>query len=246
MIYGSTKKHRINFIDLREFKNLSQIHEILEQCEAVESRVWNSKENFFEYVKRQSYLIYAEDIKTQEIIGFALFWSDLKNEALLIEASECMILPEHHGNNLPNLFVSVLVSSIRESNTEKGGREYTHIIFMSLTVNYKIMQAFNKYSYLSISSSFSPCPEILQAAEDYIKREKAERVTPESPFFLKQVYTNSLKKAPNINIPQYVPLEFDLARGDGFLYLCKIKKFLFLGFIARCVQWSLGFKRVRP
>jgi hypothetical protein len=238
MILGNSGNYRFYSLELKK-TNHDEIREIIEACKIVESRVWRPSENFEDYLNKQSALLYVKYL--DEIIAFALFDISLVDKILVVAANECMVTPEHQGLGIPNIFMSIIISHIRfDRRHKKEKRSYQNIIFLSLTVNFKMMSAFKRYSFLTLSNSFSPCEEVHKMALQYLKKEGISGF-PENPFFVEAAFPESLKEAPSIDIPSFVPSSFNLKRGDGFLYVCKINNFLILAFVAWYIQYKAKF-----
>jgi hypothetical protein len=160
-----------------------------------------------------------------------------------------MVLSEHQGYRLPNLLTSVLVSHVRDTNRKNKIVPYKDVIFMCLTVNFKMMAAFKRYNFLVSSDIFKKCATIERVAIEYLKEEEISQLNSEEPFFVKAAFPNSLKEAPRMALPSFVPLEFDLQRGDGLLYVCKIRRYYLLGLVSKLIQIQHSFKLskdVRP
>jgi len=239
MYLGQKGIYSFHSLELKK-ANEKELSEILAACEKVESRVWCASENFYDYIKKQTALFYAK--AGNEVVAFALFDVTLKDKTLIVAANECMVIPEHQGQGLPNIFVSILISHIRfERRLKSLKRCYENVVFLSLTVNFKMMSAFRKFSFLAQSSSFAPCDEVHAIAKEYLKVEGL--VTIEGhPFFAKGAFPDSLKAAPKVVVPGFVPKEFDITRGDGLVYVCKTDSFLLLGLVAWLVQYRADFK----
>ncbi len=240
MLLGNSESYEFHSLELKK-TNPDDITAIIEACKHVESRVWQASEKFEDYLEKQSALFYVKH--NNEIVAFALFDVYLKDKSLVVAANECMILPQHQGQGLANIFASIMVSHIRFDRRHKGEkRYYNDVIFLSLTVNFKLMSAFKRYSFLTLSNSFSPCHEVSEIAKEYLNKEEIALLEEDAPFFVKAAFPKSLREAPRINIPSFVPQSFDLRRGDGFLYVCKINNFLLLAFAAWYIQYRSKFK----
>ncbi len=240
MYLGYSGEYEFHSLELKK-TNPEEITSIIEACKHVESRVWEASEKFEDYLKKQSALFYVKH--KNDIVAFALFDVSVKEKSLIVAANECMILPEHHGKGLPNIFASIMVSHIRfDRRHREEKRYYDKVIFLSLTVNFKLMSAFKRYSFLTLSNSFSPCSEISEIAHDYLKKENISPLENGDPFFAKGAFPKSLREAPHMSIPSFVPQSFDLKRGDGFLYVCKINNFLLLALCAWFIQYKSNFK----
>lgn len=240
MLLGNSENYEFHSLELKK-TNPDDIAAIIEACKHVESRVWQASEKFEDYLQKQSALFYVKH--NNEIVAFALFDVYLKDKSLVVAANECMILPEHQGQGLANIFASIMVSHIRFDRRHKGEKRfYDNVIFLSLTVNFKLMSAFKRYSFLTLSNSFSPCNEVKTIAQEYLNKEEIALIEEESPFFVKAAFPKSLRVAPKVTIPTFVPESFDLRRGDGFLYVCKINNFLMLAFAAWYIQFRSNFK----
>lgn len=240
MYLGSSGAYEFHSLELKK-TNIDEIAAIVEACKNVESRVWKASENFEDYINKQSALFYVKF--HDEVVAFALFDVAIKEKSLIVAANECMILPEHQGQGLANIFASIMVSHIRFDRRHKGEkRHYNKVVFLSLTVNFKLMTAFKRYSFLTLSNSFSPCNEISEIAKNYLQKEGISSLADDTPFFVKAAFPESLKEAPKINIPDFVPTSFDLKRGDGFLYVCKINNIFLLAVVAWFIQYRSKFK----
>jgi hypothetical protein len=240
MYLGSSHDYEFHSLELKK-TNPDDISAIVEACKHVESRVWKASEKFEDYLNKQSALFY---VKHQDhVVAFALFDVSVKDKSLIVAANECMILPEHHGKGLASLFAAIMISHIRfDRRLKKEKRHYDKVIFLSLTVNFKLMSAFKHYSFLTLSNSFSPCNEISEIAHHYLKKEGITPLEDGIPYFAKAAFPKSLKEAPKVNIPSFVPHNFDLHRGDGFLYICKINNFFILAVVAWFIQYKSKFK----
>jgi hypothetical protein len=242
MYLGQNKKFKFYAEEIERCPE-AKLKRLALACERVEKDVWNACEDFYKYIKKQSALIYAKDQATNEVVGFALFDLTIKNNALIVAANECMVLKSYHGAGLPTIFMSILILHIRKDNRLRGHqRNYRFVSFVSATVNFKMMEAFRRYTYVSKVSSFSPDADVLEVAKDYIAKEKYELVKSDNLFFLKAAFPNAVKVIPNLHVPDYVPTEFKIERGDAFLYVCKITRFWFLGLMSWLVQRKYGFR----
>ncbi len=227
MYLGNSSDYMFYSLELKKI-NPKDMADIIEACTHVESRVWKASENFEDYIKKQSALFYVKHHDV--VVAFALFDASIKDEALIVAANECMILPEHQGVGLASIFVAIMISHIRfDRRHKREKRNYNKVIFLSLTVNFKLMLAFKRYSILTISNSFSPCPEVTQIAYNYLEKEGILPLEEGTPFFTKAAFPKSLRETPKVDVPFFVPLNFNLKRGDGFLYVGKIKHFFFSG-----------------
>lgn len=240
MYLGNSGDYMFYSLELKKIDPIDMA-DIIEACTHVESRVWKASEKFEDYIKKQSALFY---VKHQgNVVAFALFDASVKDKALIVAANECMILPEYQGEGLASIFAAIMVSHIRFDRRHKGEkRNYNKVIFLSLTVNFKLMLAFKRYSFLTISNSFSPCPEITQIAHNYLQKEGILPLEEGVPFYTKAAFPKSLIEAPKINIPSFVPHNFDLKRGDGFLYVCKVHNLFLLAVAAWFIQYKASFK----
>jgi hypothetical protein len=226
----------------------AKLKRISEACEKVEQDVWNACENFSKYLTKQSALVYAKE--GELIIGFALFDLSVKNGALVVAANECMVMKAHQGFGLPNLFASILASHVRQDQSLRGNRRpYKYITFISATVNFKLMEAFKRYSYFIYRSSFRPDQEIVEIANEYMKKENFERIVSTNPFFVKGAFPNASKHKASIDRPNYVPVEFESQRGDAFLFVSRVSSFKLLSLMSWVVRQRYGFrfsKRILP
>ncbi|MFM6928629.1 MAG: hypothetical protein ACKOX6_09200 [Bdellovibrio sp.] len=240
MYLGQNKRYKFFSEEVNHCPQL-KLQRIAEGCKKVEDAVWNAHEDFYSYLQKQSAVFYAKC--GDQIVAFALFDLYVQDETLVVAANECMVLPEHQGFKLPNIFSSILTTHFRrDSRFRKLRRKFHSVTFVSTTVNYKMMEAFRRYSYLGNNSSFKPDSEILEVAEQYRRKENLELLNGDSSFFIKGAFPNSSKNPPTLKAPGYVPKDFDLGRGDCFLFVCRIHRFWLLGFMAKITRWQQGFK----
>jgi hypothetical protein len=221
---------------------------IIEACKIVEASVWNPSSEFETYIRKQTAILYAK--YREHIVGFALFELYVDGDTLVVAGNECMVMKEHQGTGLPSIFTALLISHIqRDNRLRKVRRNYKSITFVSLTVNYKLMQAFRRYSRVADKSSFKPDRQVYEVAEHYLKKEDLQVLTKNSPFFAKEAFPQSVKHPPTIAKPTFVPEDFQPTRGDAFLFVCRISKFRMLGLAARLVLLRYRFqysKRILP
>lgn len=239
MYLGSNGKYQFHSLEVHMDSN-GELQEIAKACEKVEKEVWNAGENFFEYLKRQSALIYAKH--EDQVVAFALFDISTKNNSLVFSASECMVTKRHQGNGLPTLFLAILISHIRKDNKlRKNKRPYKSVSFVSSTVSFKLMKSFRHYGWLAKKDSFHSDKEIQEIASDYIKKENWKSL-PENLFFIEAAFPNAVKMGSGIEKPDFVPKSFLAPRGDAFLYVCRITNFTFLGLASRVVLFKYNFQ----
>src|SRR5690606_32315238 len=123
---------------------------------------------FEDYIKKQTAILYAKH--NDQIVGFALFDLYIDGDSLVVSGSECMVVRAHQGAGLPSIFTSLLVTHIRRDNRlRKVKRNYKSITFVSLTVSFKLMEAFKRYSWVTDKSSFNPDDQLIQIAQHYSK-----------------------------------------------------------------------------
>jgi hypothetical protein len=217
---------------------------VAQACQAVEDRVWHAHEDFRSYLEKQTALFYAVD-GTGETVAFACFDLTLREDTLVLAVNECMVVPEHQGQGLPNLFLALLISHLRFHWRSAGKRRrYKQVVAVSMTVNYKLMMGFKRYSFLTQSNPYRPCDEIREIAREYLADEGLEPVEAGNPFFAKAAFPGALKNHPAVRRPEGIPADFQPERGDAFLYVGKVSSFWALGLMAWLVQRSYGFKAV--
>lgn len=219
----------------------AKLQRIAKACEQVEMDVWNACENFSTYLKKQSALLYAK--QNNKIVGFALFDVTLVEKRLIVAANECMVLKKYQGFGLPTIFSAILASHIQKDNQMRGiERPYQAVTFLSTTVNFKLMAAFHRYDWLTTASSFKPDTEIEQVTKEYLNKESLSPLDSTNLFFLKEAFPNAAKTKAIIKAPAFVPYGFTPERGDAFLYVCRIEKFLLLDLISKWSRLRYGFK----
>lgn len=240
MYLGANSRYHFYAVEIHRCPE-PKLQRIAKACEKVELDVWNACEDFYEYLKKQSALLYAKC--DDEVVGFALFDVSVVNERLIVAANECMVLRKHQGFGLPTIFTSILTSHIRKDNRLRGReRPYGAVTFLSTTVNFKLMAAFRRYDWLAAASSFSPDAEIEGVTKKYLEQEELSLIEPANLFFLKGAFPNAVKTKAAILPPPFVPAGFVPERGDAFLYVCRIEKFWLLGLIAAWSRLRFGFK----
>lgn len=239
MYLGTNGDYQFFSLELERHSD-QKLKPIVAACERVEKEVWQACEDFSSYVRRQSALIYAKSGK--EVVAFALFDISSKGQTLVFAANECMVLKKHQGNGLPTLFMAILISHIRKYNRQiKNKRPYRSVTFVSSTVNFKLMESFKRYGWLAQKDSFRPDQQVLEVANDYIKKENWVSLH-ENIFFIKSAFPNAVKMKSTIHTPLYVPKSFVTTRGDAFLYVCRITNFTFLGLMSMLVRLRYGFR----
>ncbi len=246
MYLGSNSEYHFYGVEIHGCRP-EKLERLARACEKVERDVWNASENFSKYLNKQSALVYAK--KDDELVGFFLFNITVSENRLIVAANECMVLKKHHGSGLPTIFSAILTSHIQKDiRRRKMQRPYSAMVFISSTVNFKMMAAFQRYDRLAKSSSFRPDPEIEQITRQYIQ---SEGLTPldSKALFVKGAFPNSSKVKNPIQPPNFVPKDFDIQRGDAFLYVGRVERFIILGLISKWARFRYGFefsKRLIP
>jgi GNAT superfamily N-acetyltransferase len=247
VLLGSNDRYEVHSLEVLNC-DPAELAPVAKACQAVEETVWQAHENFLDYLAKQTALFYAKE--GEKIVAFALFDVALRDETLVVTVNECMVMPGHQGQGLPNIFLSLLVSHLRYHRRQVGvKRRYKRVVAMASTVNFKMMHSFHRYSFLTLSNPYRPCPEITAIAWEYLEREGLEPVEAGNPFYAKSAYPGSLKEFPGISAPVGLPQDFSQERGDSFLFVGKIGIFWPLGIAARFILWSYGFRnamKVRP
>jgi hypothetical protein len=250
MYLGRVKDYQF-FSEEIELCSESRLERVAKACQAVEESVWNPTSNFQDYIKKQSAVLFV--VSGGQTVGFALFDIYIDGDSLVVAGNECMIMKEHHGKGLPTLFSAVLVTHIQKDNRARHyKRIYNSMTFISLTVNYKLMTAFQSYSFLTDKSSFEPDEQIIKATEHYLRKEGLESFSEAggsvdkqnilSLFFARGAFPNAVTVPARMDKPKFVPADFDLARGDAFLFVCRISRFLFLGIYGKFILFRYSFR----
>lgn len=240
MYLGKTKKYQFYSAEIDHCPK-AKLQRIVEACKAIEESVWNPTSDFYEYLKKQSAVVYAK--YNNQVVGFALFDLYIDGKSLVVSGSECMLLKEHQGQGLPTIMSSILTSHIQRDNKQrKLKRPYSSMTFISLTVHFKLMAAFRYYSFFSDSNTFKPDEQLLSTAGHYLKKENLELIEPGNLFFARSAFPSAVKLKPNIQPPNFVPENFQPERGDAFLFVARISKFWVLGLVAKYIRFRYGFR----
>ena len=240
MYLGKTKNYEFHSAEIHRCTD-EELKHIASACKSVEEAVWNPTSDFFEYFKKQSAVVYAK--YGEQVVGFALFDLYFEGDSLVVSGSECMLLKEHQGQGLPTIMSSILALHIRRDTRQREiKRPYTSMTFISLTVHFKLMEAFKHYSFFSEASTFKPDEQIIATARHYIKKEKLKPIEEGQLFFAQSAFPCAVKLAPNITRPRFVPKDFTPQRGDAFLFITRISKFWVLSLVSRYIHFRYGFK----
>lgn len=242
LLLGKNKNYDFYLVDVADLDKNS-LKKIVQRCEAVENSVWSAQSKFVNYLKKHTHLIYAEDRGSKEMGGFLLINIRLVGKTLFVYSNECMVNPNHQGQSFPALLSSILTLHIRRKYMRTGFKKlYKSVVFISLTVNYKVMHIFKRYSWLIKTSSFDPCQKVVTIAQDYLQEEGLESLSEDYPFAIKAAFPGSLKEEPLAPKPSFLPPEFQFQRGDGFLYVGQLTQTWLFALLSQYIRFRSGFR----
>lgn len=213
-------------IDLEKI-NHSKIHDIIAGLEAVERDTWVAQEDFWHYIKKCHFAVYAE--KDGQIVGFNLVSIMLKDEYCIYTVEEAMVLGAFHGNNIGRNVVVIGMWWFMKNKLQ--GQYLKKFVFVSTSCNPKVVNNYfkNKYVVKILDNSFNPSEELIQVHNEYLKKYNYTLVNSDYPFCLKNMFPGSNQFEKHERIPQYVdgvkskmPSEFDyVQRGDAWAFMVK-------------------------
>lgn len=213
-------------IDLEKL-NRRKIHDIIAGLEVVERDTWVAQEDFWNYIKKCHFAVYAE--KEGQIVGFNLVSIMLKDEYCIYTVEEAMVLRAFQGNNIGRNVVVIGMWWFMKNKLQ--GRDIKRFVFVSTSCNPKVVNNYfkNKYVVKILDNSFNPSEELIRVHNEYLKKYKYTLVNGDYPFCLKNMFPGSNQFEKYERIPQYadgvkskMPPEFDyVQRGDAWAFMVK-------------------------
>jgi len=221
------KQFQYYFIDFHE-TDFNKIMPIIKKCEEIEVNNWNAQENFIDYARKCSALVYAKE--GDEIVGFLLITICDFDQYLTYSIDECMVQRGFHGNHIA-LKLAAIISRISYLKTSKK-KGVGNLVFMTATCNPRmIINLYKKKSlFCFVANTFKKSNELLRVHDLYLKRNNLKLVDDEYPFFVKNLFPGSQKVASmavNLDeIKHLTPPGFDCVKsGDSLMFMAKVCKF---------------------
>lgn len=205
--------------------NKRRLQNVIAALEAVERDTWIAQEDFWQYIEKCHFAIYAE--KGGQVVGFNLVSIMYKNEFCIYTVEEAMVLNAFQGNNIArNVVIIGMWWFMRK---KLGGQDVKRFVFVSTSCNPKVVNNYFKNKYVSkvLDNSFDPSEKLVEVHNEYLKKYNYTLVNNDYPFCLKNMFPGSNQFEKYEKIPQYIdgvksklPPEFDyVQRGDAWAFM---------------------------
>lgn len=219
------KEFRFFAINLRITPE-TEIIRVLDACEAVERTNWNAQEDFRQFIKKCTDLIYAT--KNGEIIGFLLVSQGFFHKSRTLVYEEGMVLKESQNKRL-GLKLLVIATRLYLKSFKNQSRFFTETTFVINTCNMALINKMYKKSiFLNLMThSFRPSEDLMHIRKKIISSKKFRLIDKNHPFFLKSVFPGAQKAKrklirPARGLRKIMPDNFDpIQRGDTFLMIVR-------------------------
>ncbi|MDD3893770.1 MAG: hypothetical protein PHU36_01945 [Syntrophomonadaceae bacterium] len=234
-------------VDFRQV-DPQQVYDIIAGLEAVEKDTWIAQEDFWQYIRKCDFVVYAE--KNGQIIGFNLVSIMHKNEFCIYTIDEAMVLRAFQGNNIArNVVIIGLWWFMKMNWLDERIRRF---VLVSTSCNPKVVNNYfkNKYVTKILDNSFKPSQELIAVHNEYVKKYNYELVDKDYPFCLKNMFPGSNQFEKYDKIPQYLnevrskmPPEFDyIQRGDAWAFMVNASKMTYYMFAVATSLTFIGSK----
>lgn len=206
-------------ICVSNLKNLSkdQKEYLCHACETVENACWSAQEQFSCYFAKNDVISYV--VYNDKIIGFLLATHWQEGETAICSLEEMMILDEHRGHGFWRLLVQ-LVNNMVASFYIKS-HELKNFCNIANTCNPAVMMMAKKSESDYFASNFTPNPDVIRIANNYIKTNKLTALEQKhEPFYLKNSFPGCSKIEFSKNhesMKNLLPEKFSFSRGDSML-----------------------------
>lgn len=199
--------------------------DILGQCRDIEDEIWNAKEDFFNYAKKCSALLYVA--KGDKIVGFLLVTSWFLDDNYVFTLNEGMVIKKYQSNQAAFKMTLMAVRVFYKRVTQlKSLKRFTLTIETS---NPRLMSLFHTYKYYFgvLDNSFKPSANLLKIINAFVKNNNCSFLDEQNPFFLKERFnscnkydTNNRNFAFSEGLKKILPSGFDpIHRGDSFVLM---------------------------
>ncbi len=206
--------------------DFSRLEGIISACEQVEKSTWTAQENFYEYLKKSTLLIYTE--KDGRVVAFCLVSLLLINDYCFFTNDETMVLKECQGSDLAlHIVTTAFLYFMKKLDLGKSIRKF---IYVSISANPQVMNSYYRNSYWNkkkYDNSYHPSKELVSIHHAYLEKYSMSLVNPDYPFCVKNLFPGSqhldwTKKKFQIQegVKKLMPPEFDhKERGDAWAYM---------------------------
>ena len=234
-------------LDLKRV-NPQRTYDIIAGLEAVEKDTWVPQEDFWQYIGKCDFAVYAE--KDNKIIGFKLVSVMYKKEFCIYTIDEAMVLRAYQGNNIARNVVVIGLWWFMKS--PGWNKNIKRVVFVSTSCNPKVVNNYfkNKYVTRILDNSFKPSQDLIDLHHEYIKNYDYELVNADYPFCLKNMFPGSNQFDKYEKVPEYLegvkckmPPEFDyVKRGDAWAFMVKAHKVAYYTIASATVLIYIGRK----
>lgn len=241
----SNKGFNYYAVDFRKV-NPQRTYDLVAGLEAVEKDTWIPQEDFWEYIGKCDFVVYAE--KNGQIVGFNLISIMYKDEFCIYTIEEAMVLRAFQGNNIArNVVVIGLWWFMKTSCFDEKIKRF---VLVSTSCNPKVVNNYfkNKYVTKILDNSFKPSQELIAVHNEYVKKYNYQLVHKDYPFCLKNMFPGSNQFDKYEKVPQYLdgvkskmPPDFDyITRGDAWAFMVNASKAAYYTFTVATALTYLG------